>query len=398
MEKPADDEAYQGQEQVWTWEVETTAEEGAIASFRVQLDFELVSGNEIERVPDHWKDSPVIKVDVGLPNLIKVLAPLSSGAGILGIVGGTLPLRRRRKEGEDGEESLNEVPDGTESSSDEVHSAVYAPPRAKTGSSFLVQVFAYLPEQEAEIENIATARNRDAQQQDSIILDEEIERGTKLTFDFRMPELKIDEPVQSLTWKGNLSKIRYIVSVPPDYPLGECFGRVIVSKDSVPIGRMDVTVDIAAVSAAETEEAKPTGGKIKYYESAFISYASKDRPEVLKRVQMLNAEKIPSFMDMITLEPGDRWERELYKNIDKCDVVYVFWSEAAKRSKWIQKEIIYAYRLQNGKDTAPPDIIPIPIEGPPPIKPPKVLSFLHFNDKFIYLIYAAEAEKKANEE
>ncbi len=211
-----------------------------------------------------------------------------------------------------------------------------------------------------------------------------------------MPGLETDEPVQTYVWKGEFLEVPFIIFVPKDYPLGESFGKIIVSQNTVPIGRLNFTVEIVSATA-ETQEAPPVTANMSRYGAAFISYASEDRPEVLKRVQMLKVQRTPFFQDMISLSPGDRWERELYKNINKCDVLYLFWSEAAKKSEWVEKEVLYAYQLQGGRETAPPDIIPIPIEGPPPVKPPETLSFLHFNDEFIYLIYAAEAEKRAGE-
>ena len=111
---------------------------------------------------------------------------------------------------------------------------------------------------------------------------------------------------------------------------------------------------------------------------------------MLKRVQILNASKVSFFQDLLTLEPGDRWEKLIYQYIDQSDVFFLFWSKAASESKWVKKEIEYARKRQAGSDEAPPEILPIIIEGPPIAKAPADLSYLHFNDKFIYLIKAEE--------
>jgi hypothetical protein len=60
----------------------------------------------------------------------------------------------------------------------------------------------------------------------------------------------------------------------------------------------------------------------------------------------------------------------------------LFWSTAAKESKWVLKEALYALERQ-GKDGLNPPVI---IEGPPPVSPPDELQHLHFNDKLLYLI------------
>jgi hypothetical protein len=68
--------------------------------------------------------------------------------------------------------------------------------------------------------------------------------------------------------------------------------------------------------------------------------------------------KVSVFMQRL-VEPGERWEKELYKRIDECDLFVLFWSNAAKRSKWVRKEIEYAHRRKRGKDHSSPRIFPV---------------------------------------
>ena len=68
------------------------------------------------------------------------------------------------------------------------------------------------------------------------------------------------------------------------------------------------------------------------------------------------------------------------------DVFFLFWSTAAKDSEWVLKEVRYAIAWHAGDDLAPPEIVPVMIEGPPPVAPPPELKGLHFNDKFLYFI------------
>ena len=98
-------------------------------------------------------------------------------------------------------------------------------------------------------------------------------------------------------------------------------------------------------------------------------------------------------MSLDSLRPGEKWEPRLLSEIDQCDLFVLFWSKAARESKWVNKEIAYALE-RIGKQTPPksarPDIQPILIEGPPPPKPPNSLRSLHFNDRFLYMIAAIE--------
>jgi hypothetical protein len=56
-------------------------------------------------------------------------------------------------------------------------------------------------------------------------------------------------------------------------------------------------------------------------------------------IQCLLAFAIRHFHDILSLDPGDRWARRLYDEIDRCDLFMLFWSRAAGRSEWVAKEI-----------------------------------------------------------
>ncbi len=80
--------------------------------------------------------------------------------------------------------------------------------------------------------------------------------------------------------------------------------------------------------------------------SAFASYATSDRADVLARVQGIRAAGIDVFVDafvdvfvdMLALRAGDNWERELRRAIDDRDVLYLFWSSAALAPEWVDRE------------------------------------------------------------
>jgi hypothetical protein len=63
---------------------------------------------------------------------------------------------------------------------------------------------------------------------------------------------------------------------------------------------------LSSDDAASHPGSEPLGDHAKLYQYAFVSYASKDRREVLKRVQMLEVLKTKFFQDILSLDPGDR--------------------------------------------------------------------------------------------
>lgn len=127
----------------------------------------------------------------------------------------------------------------------------------------------------------------------------------------------------------------------------------------------------------------------RHYRHAFLSYASPDRTAVLRGAQLLRSLGIGFFNDLLSLEPGERWERRLFKEIDCSDIFLLFWSSHAKASEWVRKEISYALSVQSLSQEELPDIRPIILEGPPPPEPFDELKHLHFNDRLMYVVAAS---------
>lgn len=271
---------------------------------------------------------------------------------------------------------------------DPVNCTVFAPPLIPQGEIFMVQVFAHLLEQTEKTGKLALGYDKSAKNLVSKSLEVNIERGTKLTFDLVTdPKLEVDNPVQSLIWDGRPEAAQFGIKVPTRHKPGNVIGTVTVSQNSIPIGHLKFKLTITAASATRSPQPmRPVGNHACRYTKAFISYATEDRNEVLQRIQMLKAFEIDYFQDVLDLDPGDRWEKELYRNIDQCDLFLLFWSSAAKKSKWVRKEAQHALKQKDGNEFAPPEIKPIILEGPPVPLPWKELAHLHFNDRLIYFM------------
>lgn len=78
------------------------------------------------------------------------------------------------------------------------------------------------------------------------------------------------------------------------------------------------------------------------------------------------------FLDVVSLRSGQYWEKEL---IPDNDILYLFWSENARKSRWVKKEWYCALQTK-GLDF----IDPIPLAPPDIVPPPKELASKHFND------------------
>ncbi len=274
-----------------------------------------------------------------------------------------------------------------ESIEDPVDCTVFSPPRLNRGHTVFVQVFAHLPAQKDEAAHLAKEFDEDTSRRGFRSLNLQVKRGTRLMFHLDIPSFSIDEPVQELIWNGRAEAVQFAASAPADCKLGDFVGTVTASIDTVPVGHVKFKIKVVADSEqSNPNEILPTGNDMCRYHKAFISYASKDREKVLSRVQMLKTLGIDCFQDILDLEPGARWEKELYRHIDHCDIFLLFWSSAARDSEWVMKEVRYAISRQEGKEHHSFEIRPVIIEGPPIIPPPDELAHLHFNDKLIYLM------------
>jgi hypothetical protein len=275
-----------------------------------------------------------------------------------------------------------------------VDAAVFCPPRVPKDSTFLVQVCLYSSGDEDKA--IARAREADAkaERRGTYSLPLDIPPNTRVDLHLEMPGLKVEEPDAVLIWRGRPTIAQFEVGVPTTMSDTEVIGRVRFAIAGVPAGTLRFKVDLDAPGAAAApttaREAEP-----KRYHRAFTSYSSEDKAEVLRRVQAFKIAGLSVFQDILDLGPGERWERALYREIDNCDVFLLFWSKAAAASEWVAKEIAYALERKAGSDDKPPDIQPVPIEGPPPPHPPKTLRHLHFNDALLAHIQAAIASAQS---
>lgn len=267
-----------------------------------------------------------------------------------------------------------------------VDAAVYCPPSVARGSVFLVQVFLYPPRAAATVEAEAQQRDPTATERGRYSLPIDVPRGTRIDVRLEMPMLRVEEADAVLVWRGAHTAVQFEVSVPGVVESPNSIGRVRFAIDAVPAGTLRFQVALAAAGAA-INPAEFREVQAARYRRAFASYSSQDRAEVLRRVQAFKISGMSVFQDILDLDPGERWEKALYHEIDRCDVFLLFWSKAAAASEWVSKEIDYALARQGGDAENPPAIQPVPIEGPPIVPPPPRLAGLHFNDALLAQIH-----------
>ena len=276
-----------------------------------------------------------------------------------------------------------------------VDTAVFCPPAVARNSDFMVQVFLYPPDDIAAVESEARQADDAARLRGRFSLPLDLPRGTRVDLHLEMPGLTIAEPDAVLTWRGRQTVAQFEVGVAGEVPGEKVIGALRIAVAGMPKSTLRFQVALLAAGAARPD-AHACEIDARSFRRAFVSYASQDRGEVLRRVQAFHIAGLSVFQDILDLEPGERWEKQLYREIDDCDVFLLFWSQAAADSEWVGKEIDYALARKHGNDDRPPAIQPVPIEGPPIPPPPKKLSGLHFNDALLAHIAVASSAAKAS--
>jgi hypothetical protein len=85
--------------------------------------------------------------------------------------------------------------------------------------------------------------------------------------------------------------------------------------------------------------------------SLFVSYSHRDEPEVLRLRDWIGQHGVASLVLQYGVQPGARWEAELYSQLRRCDAVLFVGSPASVASQWCFAELAMARSL--GKTIIP---------------------------------------------
>lgn len=200
-----------------------------------------------------------------------------------------------------------------------------------------------------------------------------VEHGATIDIELRLPGFEIQEPRGVLRWQGKVGVIGFALRSAEATGQGTHLGSAHVSIGGVPIARLYFQIE---TGPAERRPSDCTTGVL-MIESAFASYSSNDRSEVLARIQGMQKilPHLDVFLDVISLRSGDRWEERLRDEIGRRDAFFLFWSRSARASRWVDYEWRTALKARGASF-----IDPVPLESPDVAPPPEELSDRHFDD------------------
>ena len=255
----------------------------------------------------------------------------------------------------------------------EVRTSVFCPETLAKGRWFTLQVWLHFPQQSDEVRQLALESGHGERAGQKAGL--RMASGALVGFSL-IPEVLHTkrglfgqrQPVHRYAqWNEQATNVEFPVCCPKSFREAVLHETIEISVEGIPIG--SCTVELAFDRSGEMKT------QFAAIRTAFASYSSQDREQVIGRLQMLAATVgVEPFFDVDSLRIGEDWEQRLMREVPTKDRFLLFWSPNASKSQWVEREWRLALR-ERGLEY----ILPVPLQ---PASPPKELSRLQFNDRY----------------
>ena len=265
-------------------------------------------------------------------------------------------------------------------SRESVDFAAFAPQSIARDATVMLDIWAFLPDQYASVVDSALDIGQDLKAGRKAGVS--VPRGEILDITIQIAGLEVPDPVDTLVWDGVPTNASFIVHVPSDAEHSTYAGTAAIGYQGLTIGKLTFLLSVAGHVADEYADHSEHS---RYPKTAFASYASENRDEVLTRIQGMKkvAPDLDVFLDVLSLRSGDNWREKLESHVPTKDTFYLFWSQSAAQSEWVEREWRLALN-RRGLNY----IDPVPLEEPDTAPPPEELNELHFSDAFLaYIAY-----------
>jgi len=241
---------------------------------------------------------------------------------------------------------------------------------------FALSVWLHVPAERTQVRELLKELNRDSLAGRTTGLHSA--KGSRVSISFQPQHLQLkphpNQPansvVKSFVWQGDPVNMDIIVKYPKLDGQDHIFETANILVEGLKVGEVVIELDFHPGRG----EASSTFRRI---ESAFASYSRQDATEVIARLQAIE-KMVPGirlFWDVESLRSGNKWEERLAEEVVNKDIFYLFWSENAAKSKWVNWEWSCAYH-KRGIDY----IDPFPLDQ---TKAPQELKSLQFADRWV---------------
>ncbi len=150
----------------------------------------------------------------------------------------------------------------------------------------------------------------------------------------------IDQAEGHCTWGPPFRSVGFSIRARREAADGTYQFRVELWCEGVQLARVYWDVVVAA-EAPRQRSTRPVLSR-RLPSAAFASYSHDDRIRVAERVESLIAVGIDVFLDCLDIQQAENWQEVLEREILGRDALLLFWSSAARQSKWVDREWHYA--------------------------------------------------------
>jgi general stress protein YciG len=253
--------------------------------------------------------------------------------------------------------------------------AAFAPNTVEPGRTFLLEVWVASSEKYDEMVKLACHDGDISQRGSKVTVAPSL--GSVFDVVVDLPGFRAEQATDSLLWVGEPTNASFVMTPIPDIPLGWHVGTATIALGSVPFSRLGFRIQVGQ----STTDARQVSTHEQPLEKIFASYASADRDDVMqwaRGAEHLGRSRV--FIDVMSLRQGADWESELFRVVPASDLFCLFWSAAAKRSAWVDKEWRCALAARGLEY-----IHPVPLEDPRDVPPPSELTARHFADPMFFV-------------
>jgi hypothetical protein len=254
-------------------------------------------------------------------------------------------------------------------SGDVVDASAFAPWKGCAGEEILVQIFLHTLETRRAAAVLAGESDHEGRHRGVTTLAVPVQRGQRVDITLEAAGVAVDEPAQSLIWRGEPRSCQFVLSLPAELAGRSCQIKTRMLVNSIPVGTLRFNLKVTGVVERQSNELCMVGEVAHRYREAFLSHSHEDRMKVFTFTQLLDTLGIKYFQDIASIRVMDDWERRLHEAINHCDLFLLFWTASAARSEWVERETRYALACQKASRAEEPDIMPIFLGPEAPVVP-----------------------------
>lgn len=250
--------------------------------------------------------------------------------------------------------SINKIRKGSASA--------FAPNVIRRGEDMMVQIYIYKDEKRKSVIYEAKKCDDGTSERSHIPLNFDINEGDKVDVSLSVINSCNIKQRKSFIWRNCVSKVCFIVSLPPDYKKEKVFVEILLSINNAIIGELLFSTSVVD---KYTQERKIAEVPSRSFNKIFISYSHKDEQRVKYIAEAYRAQGVDYFFDRHYLKGGDVYPIKIREYIDSADLFILCWSKNAAESDYVTLERRQALALaypQVDMENATITIHPISIE------------------------------------